>query len=269
MRAELVQTSPRRSPTRPSVRTLVVLGDSTGVGIGDPLPGGGWRGFGPLLADALGRPGDVSLANLAFTGARLAGVRDRQLPEALRLRPDAVALIVGMNDTMRSDFDVNSLSAQLGEVVGKLTDAGAVVVTVRYHDHGRVFRLPGPLYRALRRRIDALNEISDAVVVKYGARCVDLDMLAGVYLPVAWSVDRLHPSEFGHRLLAQAFAAQLAEVGYAIPGQVSLQCSGGVRQTTLDHLAWLLFKGGPWLLRRGHDLMPYAARVLLHSLIGG
>ncbi|HEY2204132.1 MAG TPA: SGNH/GDSL hydrolase family protein, partial [Pseudonocardia sp.] len=35
-------------PPRP-VRTLVALGDSTPVGIGDPLPDGGWRGFGPLL----------------------------------------------------------------------------------------------------------------------------------------------------------------------------------------------------------------------------
>jgi hypothetical protein len=38
----------RLSPAAPAprpVRTLVALGDSTAVGLGNPLPGGGWRGF--------------------------------------------------------------------------------------------------------------------------------------------------------------------------------------------------------------------------------
>ncbi len=42
-------------PELQPVRTLVTLGDSTAAGLGDPLPGGGWRGFPVLLADALAR----------------------------------------------------------------------------------------------------------------------------------------------------------------------------------------------------------------------
>jgi hypothetical protein len=37
-----------------SVQAVAVLGDSIGVGIGDPAQDGGWRGFAPLLAEALG-----------------------------------------------------------------------------------------------------------------------------------------------------------------------------------------------------------------------
>lgn len=67
-----------------SVEAVAVLGDSIGVGIGDPAREGGWRGFAPLLAEALG----AGLTNLAVSGSRIGGVRESQLPQALRARPD-------------------------------------------------------------------------------------------------------------------------------------------------------------------------------------
>lgn len=244
-----------------------MLGDSTAAGLGDPVPGG-WRGVGPLLADALSGARPVRLTNLSFTGARMACVRRRQLPEALRLRPDAAVLIAGMNDTMRSDFNQARLRADLAEVVGQLRCAGTAVLTVRFHDHARVFRLPGPLRRALRARIERLNEVLDAVLAEHDVACVDLDQMAGTYHAASWSVDRLHPSELGHRLLAAEFARLLAERGCAVPNPVSLDCSGGVPAGPLARTGWLVFKGLPWLWRRGSDLVPYALGVLLRSLLG-
>src|SRR5689334_4140494 len=137
-----------------TARNLVVLGDSTAVGLGDPVPGGRWRGVGPLLADALG---STTLTNLSRTGARMACARKSQLPQALRAHPDAVVLIAGMNDTLRSDFDPVRMREDLARVVSELQAAGAVVLLVRYHDHGKVFRLPKALHRALRARIARLN----------------------------------------------------------------------------------------------------------------
>ena len=113
------------------MRTLVALGDSTTVGMGDRTPGGGRRGFARLLADACGGPGRIRYANLAASGARVRDVHEVQLPAALRLRPDAVVLVVGMNDTLRSDFDPALLLRRLDAVVGELTRAGAVVVAAR------------------------------------------------------------------------------------------------------------------------------------------
>jgi len=244
---------------------LVVLGDSTSVGLGDPLPGGGWRGVGPLLAAALG----AEIDNLSFTGARVGCVRERQLPGALVLRPDAVLVIAGMNDTLRSDFDPDAMRADLIHVVTALHGQGAVVLLARYHDHGRVFRLPGPLRRALRVRIDRLNEVIDAVVAATGALVLDLDRLPGAYGTAAWSVDRLHPSELGHRLLADGFSALLVASGCHLVRPVSLVCEGGAAPGTLDHLAWLIVRGIPWLWRRGRDLVPYAVGILVRApLIG-
>jgi lysophospholipase L1-like esterase len=247
-----------------TVRSLVVLGDSTTVGVGDPVPGG-WRGVGPLLAEAFA---GARYANVSFTGARVASVRYEQLPEVLPLQPDAAVLLVGMNDTLRSDFDGRRLHVDLNAIVGALVSAGSAVVTVRFHDHSRVFRLPGALRRALRARIAELNDIIDAVVRRHGIGCVDLDLMDGAYSMETWAVDRLHPSEVGHRRLAAAFAARLAESGCEVPGRVSLACTGGLKVTPLHHVGWLVLKGIPWLWSRGRDLLPYAAAIMYRSWAG-
>lgn len=242
-----------------TVSTLAVLGDSIGVGVGDPAIGGGWRGFAPLLAEAIG---DIDLVNVSVNGARLAGLRAKQLPAAVAARPDAAVVVAGMNDTLRSDYSTRRIRADLDVVVSTLTGMGTLVVLVRYHDHGRVFRLPGALHRALTRRINGINAVIDEIALRYGAGVVDLDALPGTYTPGAWSVDRLHPSEWGHRMLARAIADRLAAAGAIIPGEVSQLCGGSKPISRFDHVAWLIIKGIPWLWRRGFDLVPYALDAL-------
>lgn len=261
----MVHSPSRPRDAQPTCRTLAVLGDSTAVGLGDPLPGGGWRGFGPLLRDALGAG---TLVNPARTGARMACVRREQLPVALAARPQVAVLVAGMNDTLRADFDPAALHADLAATVAALHGAGAHVLLVRYHDHGRVFRLPAPLRRALRRRIDALNEAVDAVAATTRGRTgvLALDLLPGCYERPAWAVDRLHPSEAGHRLLASGFATLLAAAGFAVPRPVPLECAGGRAVTAADRAAWLVVKGAPWLARRGRDLGPVIVQGLLAEL---
>lgn len=262
-----METFPVR-PVRCRVVSLAVLGDSTAVGLGDPLPAGGWRGFGPLLAAALGAPGEVHYTNLSVIGARMADLRHRQLPGAVAARPNVVVILAGMNDTLRSDFDPVALRNDLDATVTALQASGAVVLTTRFHDHGRVFRLPGPLRRALHHRIEQLNDATDQVVARRGALCLDLHLVPGACDLAAWSVDRLHPSELGHRMLASGFADLLAGVGIAVPHPVDLTCSGGRQLTVAHHIGWLVCRGVPWLVRRGRDLLPHAAGLVLQDLFG-
>ncbi|MCZ1011172.1 GDSL-type esterase/lipase family protein [Streptomyces lydicus] len=90
-----------RSPApAPAPARFVALGDSLTEGLGDPVPGGGWRGWAALLAGALGeRPGGVELVNLARSGALAAELAERQLPVARDLGPRFASLVVGANDT--------------------------------------------------------------------------------------------------------------------------------------------------------------------------
>ncbi len=248
------------------IASLVALGDSTVVGLGDPLPGGRWRGFSPLLAAAAGVDVETGFLNLSFAGARMAAVRTWQLPDAIASRPDVAVVIAGMNDTLRSDFDPIQVRDDFAAIVDELSAHGCLVLTVRYHDHAQLFRLPAPLRRALRQRINALNAVIDQVVAGHDLVCLDLEDMPGVYDPAAWSVDRLHPSEYGHRCLARSFAGVLAGAGRAVPADVSLQCSGGVPSTRGRRAWWLARQGVPWLWRRGRDFVPYAAALMAKDL---
>src|SRR5213596_49400 len=126
-----VEVTPFPEPSRPALaavrplarrqaRRLVMLGDSTAVGLGDPLPRrGGWRGVGSLAAAALG-VGEDGYLNPSFTGARMNCVRTKQLPLALAHRPDVALIVAGMNDTLRPDFDAAGIAADLTAVIREL-----------------------------------------------------------------------------------------------------------------------------------------------------
>ncbi|MBO0818825.1 MAG: SGNH/GDSL hydrolase family protein, partial [Actinobacteria bacterium] len=172
--------------------TFAALGDSITLGVGDPAPGGGWRGWAAFLAQGLpaGR-----LVNLAANGAKAADVERTQLPRALELRPDVASVIVGINDILRAGFDAAAIQAALAHVAGSLSAAGAVVLTMRLPDPGVMLGLPASLARPLARRVQVINEAMDEVAERFDTLHFDVTAEAAAYDRRMWSVDRLHPSE--------------------------------------------------------------------------
>ncbi len=65
---------------------------------------------------------------------------------------------------------------------------------------------------------------------------LDIDVLPGAYERSAWAVDRLHPSERGHRMLAAGFATLLAGAGFAVPRPAVWSARAGV--TCRPRTAW-------------------------------
>lgn len=243
---------------------VAALGDSSTYGIGDPVPptvsATGWRGWARLLADALDSSYDVSFCNLAVSGATAATVRAGQLDEALAHRPDVASLIVGINDTMRSSWDTGRVRDDLMTCADALHSTGALLLTARFHDHGAAVGLPGVLRRPMLARIEAVNAAYDEVHATYGGLRVDLAAQPHVYDRTSWSIDRLHPSERGHRALACAFAGLLQAEGldFALP---SRDPSGGYEPNWRRDLAWMVTEGAPWVGRRARDLGPWAMRL--------
>ena len=237
---------------------FVALGDSTTVGIGDAVPRSGWRGWSRLLAAELARTHRLSYTNIAVAGATSRSVRADQLPAALRLRPQLASVIVGVNDTMRSDWDPGRVRDDIVGCVAALTQAGAVVMTLRFQEHGSLFRLPGLLRRPLLRRIAEVNAAYDLAHADHGGILLDLSTHPAVRMPAYWSIDRLHPNEAGHRLLAREFAVTLQARGY------ELSCPATEAGTTASRWSeywWLLYEGMPWLGRRANDLVPWMIRL--------
>ncbi|MBB0229059.1 SGNH/GDSL hydrolase family protein [Streptomyces calidiresistens] len=248
------------------------LGDSLTEGIGDPLPDGTWRGWAALLADALAAPGHpVRFERPAHSGARCADVVEHQLPVARRFRPHLASVLVGGNDTLRTSFDIHRVARSLDTVVGSLASDGALVVTACLPDPGRLLRLPGPLARPLARRMRSVNEVVHTVAARHGALHLHLADHAMLGLPGFWSVDRLHPGELGHRLLAREVHALLGPTDRRGGAPPSVRCDrtppGRVAATR-----WMATKGTRWVVDRSRDLLPgllrLAAEEARHRLAG-
>ncbi|HEY9335519.1 MAG TPA: SGNH/GDSL hydrolase family protein [Kribbella sp.] len=260
----------------------VALGDSTTVGVGDPLngssttdlsgagarPGEGWRGWAALLADSLAGTHRVTFSNFATSGATVPVVATEQLPSIGDGPIDLASLIVGVNDTLRSTFDAGRIRQDLYECAEQLTARGALLLTVRFHDHGKVFGLPRWLRRPLWQRIEQVNVAFDDLHTRYGGIRLDMADYPEVYRRDFWSIDRLHPGERGHRTLARAFADELAARGVPIDVPPDLDCAYRPPSRWADAV-WLAREGVPWVGRRAHDLLPWAARMAISQVRSG
>jgi lysophospholipase L1-like esterase len=244
------------------VTTFVALGDSITLGIGDPIrleppPGRrkgkrAWRGWAALLAETLPDP---ALHIVAGNGAQMTDLERDQLPAALQLRPDIASVVIGVNDTLRPNFDPDRLAESSAHVIGALRAAGADVLTMRLPDPGRMLHLPDVLAKPLARRARLLNDVIDQMVERFGTLHFDAAGDACVYDPSMWAVDRLHPSERGHRHIARRFHALLTEAGHVLkpaPGAEPMN----EPPTQLEQFAWMATKGTAWVLRRSTDLVP-------------
>jgi hypothetical protein len=115
--------------------------------------------------------------------------------------------------------------------------------------------LPGALARPLAKRAHQVNDVMDAVAERFGTLHFDAAGDEEAYDPRMWAVDRLHPSERGHRLIARRFHALLDEAGFPVgnaPGAEPMNAP----PTRLEQFAWMATKGTAWVAKRSTDLVP-------------
>ncbi|HEU5030074.1 MAG TPA: SGNH/GDSL hydrolase family protein [Spirillospora sp.] len=194
--------------------SLVMLGDSTGAGLGvhtaEETPGA-------MLASGLaaiaGRP--VRMTNVARSGARsaeLAGQTDR----ALQARPDLAVIMIGSND-VTGRVPPGTSVRYLSDAVVRLRAAGCQVVVGTCPDLGTIKPLMQPLKWIARRASRQLAAAQTIAVVEHGARSVSLGDLLGHEFaadPISmFSEDRYHPSARGY---AAAAAAVLPSMAHAL-----------------------------------------------------
>lgn len=257
---------------------FVALGDSITLGIGDPVrvaagpdrvgrdrgrsshgrssharPGKrAWRGWAVLLNDSIPHS---ELTIVAGSGACMADLERDQLPAALRLRPHLASVVIGVNDTLRPDFDPDRIGAAAARTVGTLRAAGANVLTLRLPDPGRMLGLPGALARPLARRARQVNQVMDEIALSFGTVHFDAAHDEAAYDPRMWAVDRLHPSERGHRLIARRFHTLLAKAGHPMLPPPAAEPENPP-PTAAEQAAWMMTKGTAWIARRSTDLVP-------------
>lgn len=261
VRAAGRRSATARGPRAPIAGTVrfAVLGDSLSEGVGDPLPGGGWRGWGALLAEGISTD-RVDVVNTARSGARTSDVAGRQLALALAHRPHLASVMVGGNDTLRGNFAIEQTTAELHAVMGALRAGGADVLTACLPDPGTVLGLPWPLARPLARRMRALNDAVHVLSAHHGALHLHAAARPWATTPGTLSADRLHPSETGHRLLARDFHTLLAAEGLATGPAPRLDPDGPPPGRGASAW-WMATRGTRWVADRCRDLLPDLLRL--------
>jgi hypothetical protein len=84
------------------------------------------------------------------------------------------------------------------------------------------------------------------------------------YVRRYWSVDRLHPNERGHRLIACRFHSLLAASGFPVDQAPDPEPSSPP-PTRLAEFGWMATRGTAWLLRRSVDLVPALAALAIRE----
>ncbi len=231
---------------------VAALGDSITLGIGDPAQAGGWRGWAALLSESLEHN---DFRNFATAGAVSRTVATDQLPQALRWHPHLATVLVGVNDSLRGAFDITAIGGHLHRTLSELRDAGTTPVTACLPEPGRMLGLPRPLARPLDRRIRAINEIVHELSAQHDTVHAHVAAHPLVFDRRMWSIDRLHPNERGHRLLARLCCDALAERGWPMRHPPSLEPTS-TPPSRAAQIAWMATKGTRWVLRRSTDLLP-------------
>lgn len=180
---------------------FVALGDSCTEGIDDPYPGRQqYRGWADLVATCLARrEPELRYANLGVRGRRLDQIVVEQVPTAIDLEPDLVALFGGGNDLMMTrSFSTTVLERRVNAAVRLLCDIAPTVAVFTLSDVSTRM----PVARRMRTRIEALNEAVRAAASHYGATLVDLWPDEAARDLRYFGPDRLHLGEHGHRRVA-------------------------------------------------------------------
>jgi lysophospholipase L1-like esterase len=188
---------------------LVVIGDSTAVGVGAGSVNGSYPA---IVAQAIREHRPVRLTVLGRSGLRWGHVPELA-SQAVTLKPSIVAIGVGGNDAIH----LTPLSRVRTDVVAALdvfADSGIRVLIVL----GPRFDAPAvarPLRDVIARRCRAVNRAISAAAKTKGIAAIDTESVIGDAFARdpkrLYSVDLFHPSAAGYVLWAGAFQEQLLQ----------------------------------------------------------
>jgi lysophospholipase L1-like esterase len=231
--------------------TLAVIGDSAASGVGDSDANGNHFGWGYHLAQAFNEP--LIYINASRPGARSREVLEEQLVKVSVHDPELVAVVVGGNDLLRSNFSPTVFESNLRQTLIRLVSTGATVMLLELHDPTKIVPMPYLVGRICRRRVAAVNKATSKMAQDFGAILLPTRSLENIYSRSKWHVDRMHPSKLGHQFIASEFAKMLRDRGFDV-GDVAI--SPVNNRSRKDSILWMLRNGTPWFAKRSIDLFP-------------
>lgn len=166
------------------------------------------NGYVKILADKL-RPiypdMDIRLINKGISGNKVGDLLARADADVLALKPDAVVMMIGINDVLHQfvyeqQLDLQKFARDYEELLKKLKGAGITVICLE------PFLLPAPDKRRMRALFNRELELIHELGMKYADEFVAYDeMFNGLAESIPYteySVDGIHPTHRGSRLIA-------------------------------------------------------------------
>ena len=166
------------------------------------------NGFVKVLSDKL-RPlypdTDLELINKGVSGDELCDVLDRLKSDVIDIKPDAVVIMVGINNTLHKfsegkDLDLTKFEKDLITLFTRLKKEGIVVIFLE------PFLLPAPDKRRMRKLFEEELKIIDRVAEEHADEFVPYDeMFQGLAESIPYteySEDGVHPTHRCSRLIA-------------------------------------------------------------------
>ena len=188
---------------------IVFIGDSItdcGRDRGDASSLG--NGFVKVLSDKL-RPlypdTDLELINKGVSGSELCDVLDRLQSDVIDLKPDAVVIMIGINNVLHKysegkELDLHKFEEDLKTLFARLKKAGIVTIFLE------PFLLPAPDKLRMRKLFDEELKIIDRVAEEQADEFVPYDeMFQGLAESIPYteySEDGVHPTHRCSRLIA-------------------------------------------------------------------
>ncbi|MGW4425405.1 SGNH/GDSL hydrolase family protein [Streptosporangium sp. NPDC004631] len=184
---------------------LVMLGDSTSVGLGTTDPA---ETPGVLIATGLAviaeRP--VRLTVVGKSGAASAEL-DEQVEQAVESTPEIAVIFIGANDVTTRTLPAQAVR-HLGKAVRRLREVGVEVVVGTCPDLGTVRPIAQPLRWVTRRWSRRLAAAQTVCVIEAGGRTVAFADLLGAEFTAnpgeMFGPDQYHPSAQGYLQIAYA-----------------------------------------------------------------
>ena len=132
-------------------------------------------------------------------------------------------------------------------------EIGSEVIMIELHDPNELLRIPRIVKRILRKRVEAVNEVYRKIAEEFGVVLIKTREIPDVHNLKNWHIDRMHPGERGHKLLAREVAIQLKNRGWLVSLPETEELA--IREKSVQ-IKWLIANGLPWFLKRSVDLLP-------------
>ncbi|HEX3247630.1 MAG TPA: SGNH/GDSL hydrolase family protein [Chloroflexota bacterium] len=182
--------------------TYVAIGASDAVGVGAASPE--TEGWVPRLGTLLGP--DVRVVNLGVNGSTLEQAIKEQLGPAVDAQPDLVTIWLAVND-LNARVPLQRYESELDQLLTDVSQDGRCVLVGNVPDLTRAPAYAGTDPQSLQTIIQSWNTVISSVVLRHGARLVDLyaRWQEMTERPELISADGFHPSSAGYERLAAVF----------------------------------------------------------------